>query len=109
VAEARITREDVESAVGARRELGSELEPEIVDAFLERVERSIDARASERARASHRARRDPGQTLALSIVSLGTGIPITAIAAEQGGVLGIALAWAGIAAVNVANAWASRD
>ena len=105
--ETRISREDVESAVGARRELGSELEPEVVDAFLERVERSIDARVAERT-AVKQSLRDPGQTLALSIVSLGTGIPITAIAAEQGGVLGIALAWAGIAAVNVANAWASR-
>jgi len=37
-------------------------------------------------------------------VSLGTGVPITAIAAEQGGVLGIVVAWAGIVGVNVANA-----
>ena len=42
------------------------------------------------------------ERLALAIVSLGTGVPITAIAAEQGGVLGIVAAWLGIAGVNFA-------
>lgn len=101
----RISREDVESLVGARRELGDEMEPAVIDAFLDRVEAAAEARAAER--------RPPrelypgqgrGQSLALSIVSLGTGIPITAIAAEQGGVAGIALAWLGIVGVNVAQA-----
>ena len=102
-------RDDVESAVGARRELGGELEPEIVDAFPERVERSIDERVAAQAAARVRMPRDSGQTLALSIISLGTGIPITAIAAEQGGLAGIAFAWAGIVGVNVAHAWTARD
>jgi hypothetical protein len=47
------------------------------------------------------ARGELGPDAGLAIVSLGTGIPITAIAAEQGGVAGIALAWLGI---NVAHA-----
>ena len=37
MAQDRITRDDVASAVGARHELGEELEPAVVDAFLERV------------------------------------------------------------------------
>ena len=36
MAEARITRDDVTSMVEARRELGEEMEPAVVDAFLER-------------------------------------------------------------------------
>lgn len=41
----------------------------------------------------------------LSIVSLGTGIPITAIAAESvdPGLLGLAVAWAGIIGVNLTH------
>ena len=38
--------------------------------------------------------------MALAIVSLGAGIPITAIAADAAEALGIAIAWIGIAAVN---------
>ena len=43
---------------------------------------------------------ESGERLALAIVSLGAGIPITAIAADAAQALGIAIAWAGIAAVN---------
>jgi hypothetical protein len=109
----RITRDDIASAVGARRELGEELEPAVVDAFLERVERAIDAQVDAKLAESKQRRRssggmDAGQRLALSIVSLGTGIPITAIAAEQSGTTGILIVWLGIVGVNVAQRF-SRD
>jgi hypothetical protein len=97
----RITRDDVTSLVGARRELGEDMEPAVVDAFLDRVEAAIEAQAAER-RPKQRGRvPDSGERLALAIVSLGTGIPITAIAAQAADALGIAIAWIGIAAVNV--------
>jgi hypothetical protein len=103
VANRQITRDDVSSMVGARRELGEDLEPEVVDAFLARVETAIDARVDERLERSAPRKRDRGhadKSLALAIVSLGTGIPITAIAAESGGVLGMVVAWLGIVGVN---------
>lgn len=45
------------------------------------------------------------QSFVLGIVSLGTGIPITAIAATnvEPGLLGVAIAWAGIVGVNLAH------
>jgi hypothetical protein len=105
VAETRITRDDVESALGARPELGAEMEPAVVDAFLDKVERAVEARAAaEKAERTHRRRySEDGTSFALAIVSLGTGIPITAIAADAGGVQGMIVAWAGIVGVNVAQ------
>jgi hypothetical protein len=100
VARERITREDVSSMVGAREELGAEMEPALVDAFLEKVEAAIEAQAAERRPKPRGTVPDSGERLALAIVSLGTGIPITAIAADAAQALGIAIAWAGIAAVN---------
>ena len=88
--------------VGAREELGAEMEPALVDAFLEKVEAAIEAQAAERRPKPRGTVPDSGERLALAIVSLGTGIPITAIAAEAADALGIGLAWAGIAAVNFA-------
>ena len=85
--------------VEARRELGEEMEPELIDAFLDRVEAAAEQRAV--------ARRAPevddgrGERLALAIVSLGISIPITAIAAEQAGVVGVLATWAGIVGVNL--------
>jgi hypothetical protein len=101
VAQPKITRDDVTSMVGARNELGEEMEPAVVDAFLDRVEAAIDARAAERRPAPDWGG-GSGERLALAIVSLGTGIPITAIAAESGGAVGIVAAWLGIAGVNFA-------
>ncbi len=97
----RITRDDVSSMIGARQELGEEMEPAVVDAFLERVDAAIEARAAE-GRLAPLSDPGTGERLALAIVSLGTGIPITAIAADAADALGIAIAWAGIAAVNFA-------
>jgi len=96
----RITREDVDSMVEARRELGDEMEPAVIDAFLDRVEAAAETRAAEKRPNSQPWNDGRGERLALSIISLGTGIPITAIAAEQGGVVGMLVVWAGIVGVN---------
>jgi hypothetical protein len=110
MADPEISREDVASAVGARRELGRELEPEVVDAFLERVERGIDARVdrrlAERGGSVLAGMEDRGTSMTLAIVSLGTGIPITAIAGGIAGLPGIIAAWLGIVGVNALhNGW----
>ena len=104
-----ITREDVTSLIEARRELGEEMEPSVIDAFLDRVEAAAEARASARrpVRELHPGE-GRGEQLALSIISLGTGIPITAIAAEQGGVVGMIVVWAGIVGVNFSFARRNR-
>jgi len=86
--------------VEARRELGEEMEPAVIDAFLDRVEAAAEARAAERRPARQPSSDGRAERLALSIISLGTGIPITAIAAEQGGVVGMLVVWAGIVGVN---------
>ena len=96
----RITRDDVTSMVGARQELGADMEPAVVDAFLDKVEAAIEAQAAERRPKPRGAVPESGERLALAIVSLGAGIPITAIAADAAEALGIAIAWIGIAAVN---------
>ena len=97
----RITRDDVSSMVGARQELGPDMEPAVVDAFLDKVEAAIEAQAAERRPKPRGSVPESGERLALAIVSLGAGIPITAIAADAAQALGIAIAWAGIAAVNI--------
>ena len=96
----KLTRDDVSSMVGARQELGADMEPAVVDAFLDKVEAAIEAQAAERRPKPRGSVPESGERLALAIVSLGAGIPITAIAADAAQALGIAIAWAGIAAVN---------
>jgi hypothetical protein len=104
-----LEHQDVEAALAARSELGPAYEPAIVESLAERIETAIEARVDARMEQTRRHDKLEGQRLnqqmVIGIVSLGTGIPITGIAAgATDGVVGIAVVWAGIAAVNVAHA-----
>lgn len=112
-----IERDEIEAVLETRRELGASYEPALVDSFAEKIERAIDARVAERTggrsvdrRADAKAHQEAGQRqMILGFVSLGTGIPISAIAGEMGGGLpGLIVAWAGIVGINVAHAWQNR-
>jgi hypothetical protein len=110
------TRADLTAAVAARRELGPDYEDAVLDSFLARLDRQtqarVDATVAERLAsgvepgANAPFRSDPGLTL--GVVSLIAGIPVTAIASTASGVTGLIVAWGGIAAVNVAQAWGRR-
>jgi hypothetical protein len=105
-------RKDLRAAVAARQELGPDYEPEIIDAFLEK----LDAQAAARGIAPAAQPRqqvqpvpqtgsretDPGG-LALAIVSVVAGIPITAIAANQEGTIAIIICWGGLVGINLAR------
>jgi hypothetical protein len=98
---------DLQAAVAARRELGPEYESEIIDSFLAKVDARVAERAAEVARHTAPAKQpppkdDPGG-LALAIVSIGAGIPITAIAATQEGLAAIFICWGGLVGINLAR------
>lgn len=101
-------RKDLRAAVAARQELGAEYEPEIIDAFLEKLDARAGARTAAPAAAPQRAPQtgsretDPGG-LALAIVSVVAGIPITAIAANMEGTIAIIICWGGLVGVNLAR------
>jgi hypothetical protein len=95
-----VDREELKAAIEARRELGPDLEPHVVDAFVERIEQRLGERTT--ARPSRKGEAD--RTLALAILSLLAAIPITAIAATHGGIAAMAVVWAGIVLVNMAYA-----
>jgi len=108
-----VSRSELQATVEARRELGVDYEPALIDGFLERVEAAVQTRVDARledAQDDRRARDSRGgRQLTLGIVSLGTGIPITAVAGGTADLPGVIVAWVGIAAVNVAHAWQARS
>lgn len=109
-----IPRQELTAALHARQELGERLEDEVVDTFLSRVERAIDARVDARLQGQLPAvRRRGGNTdvggVWLALGSLGMGIPITAIAGSMAHLPGIIAVWAGIAIVNIAYNQRQKD
>jgi hypothetical protein len=116
MAEPEIPRDELQAALRARGELDRELEPHVIDAFLDRVERSIDARVDARVEARIRASvperpsdrpRSGGGSVVLALGSIGLGIGATGAANGMGSTEGLIvaiIAWLAIAVINVANA-----
>ncbi len=111
------TRRDVQAALAARRELGIEYEEAIAAGLLDRVNQLALMRASEMRREAERVdqaveleKTSRTHGFVLGIISLGAGIPITAISATtvEPGLLGVLISWAGIVGVNVAAGINSR-
>jgi len=90
-------REELQAALGARSELGADFEPQIIDSFLERIEKRIDER---RARPVARHEREHHAITPLVLGSLGISIPLMAIAGAAGGLWGVAMVCAAIVLVN---------
>jgi hypothetical protein len=98
-----VEREELQAAIEARRELGSELEPHVIEGFVERIEKRLDERIRERQ--PHERRAVP---LLLPLGSLGIGVGATGAAlgpnTGSGGIAVAIIAWIAIAIVNVAYA-----
>lgn len=111
------TTSQVRAAYAARAELGPEYDDAIAAGLAERVEELVAYRTAELRQLDSQDREDREEVrrsnthrFVLGIVSLGTGVPITAIAATNvdPGILGVMVAWAGIVGVNAVFAKGSR-
>jgi hypothetical protein len=113
----RSTETDVRAAWEARKELGPEYEEHIASGLADRVEELVAYRTAElrqqgavRSQDEELERTAQRQSFVLGIISLGVGVPITAITATNvdPGLLGVAVAWAGIVGVNLAHRFTRR-
>jgi anti-sigma factor RsiW len=79
-------RRDLEATVAARRELGAAHDKELIEGFLERIDKEIDRRVDERIR---RQRPRGAMSSPLNPATLGVCIPIIAIAGAFAGPFGV--------------------
>lgn len=111
------TTSQARAAMAARAELGPDYDDAIAAGLAERVEELVAYRTAELRRSDDVSKEDreerrsrENHRFVLGIISLGSGIPITAIAATNvdQGLLGVIAAWAGIVGVNAVFAWGNR-
>lgn len=86
MAEPSVDREELEAAIEARKELGAELEPAVIDSFVERIEKSIVKRDEQREKALKR-RRDHQKEMVLG--AMGISVPLFIFAAIFTGLAGV--------------------
>lgn len=105
-------REEVESLLAARQELGAEMEPALVDSFARKIIAEVQRQTHEERQMMERTeaggKTAMGQQLTLGIVSLVMAIPLTAIALESGSPWMLVVCWVGIVLVNFAFAAGHR-
>jgi len=101
MAEPTVNREEIEAAIQARKELGAELEPAVIDSFVERIEKSLVRRDDQREKALKR-KRDHQKEMVLGAMAL--SIPLMAIAAIFTGLAGVIAVCAAIGVVAIVTA-----
>jgi hypothetical protein len=94
VGEETVVRQELDAALAARRELGEELEPAVIDAFVERIEKRLGS--SETAL---RRKREHQKEMILG--SMGISIPLMAIAAVFTGLPGVAAVCLALAVIAI--------
>ena len=105
--------DEIRAAAETHSELGPDYQPAVIESFLEKVGREIDARVDARVEARTAeldARRPPRERSAyvMVVTSLIFGIPLSGIAVAAGrhpaGLAGLLVIWIAIAVINVAYA-----
>jgi hypothetical protein len=98
VSEGRVPRDELEAAIEARKELGAELEPAIVDGFVERIEKQLAERGAESEQALQRRRNHQKE---LILGSMGISIPLLALAGIFAGLPGVIAVCAALAVIAI--------
>jgi VIT1/CCC1 family predicted Fe2+/Mn2+ transporter len=101
VSEEVVQREELEAAIAARRELGEEMEPAVIDAFVERIERRLGERnvSSEKAL---KQRREHQKEMILG--AMGISVPLFLFAAIFTGLAGVIAVCAVLAVIAIVTA-----
>jgi hypothetical protein len=100
VADDPVVREELRSAIEARQELGAEMEPAVIDTFVERIERRLADRADDDERALKR-KRDHQKEMILG--SMAISIPLFAVAAIFTGTAGVIAVLVALVAIAVVS------
>jgi len=101
VSERIVPKDELEAAIEARKELGAKMEPAVIDAFVERIERRLAERADQGEQALKR-KRDHQKQMVLGGMAI--SIPLFAIAAIFTGLAGVIAVLAALVVIAIVSA-----
>jgi len=113
VSSAFLSPDEIRAAAETHTELGADYQPAVIESFLDKVGREIDARVEARLRGlqpGHQERSAPpavrpsrGSPFTLAVISLLAGIPLSAIALsyDHPDSRGLVVIWLAITVINV--------
>ena len=95
-----VPKQELEAAIEARKEVGSELEPAVIDAFVERIEQRLVERSEGSERALKRKREHQKEMV---LGAMGISVPLLAIAAIFTGLAGVIVVCAALAVIAIVS------
>jgi hypothetical protein len=95
-----VPRDELQATIEARREVGADMEPALIDGFVERIEQRLAGRTEESEQALKR-KRDHQKEMVLG--AMGISIPLLAIAAIFTGLAGVIVVCAAVALIAVVS------
>jgi hypothetical protein len=96
-----VPKDELQAAIEARKELGAEMEPAVIDAFVERIERRLAERAGESEQSLKRKREHQKEMV---LGAMGISVPLFALAAIFTGLPGVLAVCAALAVIAIASA-----
>jgi len=123
VSSSPLSSEEIRAAAEVHRELGPDYQSAVIESFLDRVGREIDARVEARISAGARSSAPPlgarparpprqVQPAVIALGSMVLAIPLSAVAVASGahpaGFWGLLVVWIAIAVINIAYAFRLR-
>ena len=96
-----VQKAELEAAIEARKELGADMEPAVIDAFVERIERRLAQRADQGDQALKRKREHQKEMV---LGAMGISIPLFAIAAIFTGLPGVIAVCCALAIIALVSA-----
>jgi hypothetical protein len=101
VGEELVPRDELRATIEARKELGEEAEPALIEAFVDRMEKELSKRQRE-SEQSLRRKREHQKEMVLGGMAL--SIPLFALAAIFTGLAGVIVVCAALAVIALATA-----
>ena len=96
-----VPKDELEAAIEARKELGAEMEPAVIDAFVERIERRLEERTGESEQSLKRKREHQKEMV---LGAMGISVPLFALAAIFTGLPGVVAVCAALAVIAITAA-----
>src|SRR5690242_868018 len=91
-----VVKAELEAAIEARKELGDEMEPALVDAFVTRLERRMVERAAS---SEHELERRRNHQKEMVLGAMGISVPLFVVAAIFAGLPGIIVVCVALVAI----------
>jgi hypothetical protein len=101
MSEELVPTDELRATIEARKELGTEMEPALVDAFVERIEKELAARQRE-SEQSLRRKREHQKEMVLGAMAL--SIPLLLVAAVFTGLAGVIVVCGALAVIAIVTA-----